>query len=54
MPEPVTIDLHTHSTWSSGFCDPAELVRRASMADVRTLAITDHHEVGAYDEARDD
>lgn len=53
MSELVTIDLHTHSTWSSGFCDPAELVRWASMADVRSLAIADHHEVGAYGEARD-
>lgn len=42
------IDLHTHTTWSSGFCEPAELVRWASMADIRTLAITDHHAVGGY------
>ncbi|HEV7214330.1 MAG TPA: PHP domain-containing protein [Chloroflexota bacterium] len=45
------LDLHCHTTWSSGFCSPQELVRWASMADVRTLAITDHHHVDAYLEA---
>jgi len=45
------IDLHTHTTWSSGFCEPDELVRRASLGGVRTLAITDHHQVAGYAEA---
>jgi len=45
------LDLHCHTTWSSGFCSPEELVRWASMGDVRTLAITDHHRVEAYLEA---
>ena len=45
------LDLHCHTTWSSGFCSPEELVRLASMGDVRTLAITDHHHVSAYLEA---
>ena len=46
------LDLHVHSTWSSGFCEAAELVRWASLADVRTLAITDHHQIEGYEEAR--
>jgi 3',5'-nucleoside bisphosphate phosphatase len=44
------LDLHCHTIWSSGFCPPGELVRWASMADVRTLAITDHHHAEAYRE----
>lgn len=47
------LDLHCHTTWSSGFCSPQELVRWASMGDIRTLAITDHHHVEAYLEAAD-
>jgi len=48
---PERLDLHCHTTWSSGFCSPQELVRWASMADVRTVAITDHHRVEPYVEA---
>ncbi len=47
------LDLHCHTTWSSGFCSPQELVRWASMGDIRTLAITDHHHAEAYLEAAD-
>jgi predicted metal-dependent phosphoesterase TrpH len=47
------LDLHCHTTWSSGFCSPQEVVRWASMGDIRTLAITDHHHAEAYREAAD-
>jgi 3',5'-nucleoside bisphosphate phosphatase len=47
------LDLHCHTTWSSGFCTPQELVRWASMGDIRTMAITDHHHAEAYLEAAD-
>lgn len=55
LPVPVLerLDLHCHTTWSSGFCSAQELVRWASMGDIRTLAITDHHHVEAYAEAVD-
>jgi histidinol phosphatase-like PHP family hydrolase len=36
------IDLHTHTFASDGELGPAELVRRASVAGYRALAITDH------------
>jgi len=36
------IDLHTHTFFSDGELVPAELVRRASVAGYRALAITDH------------
>lgn len=49
----VRLDLHCHTTWSSGFCSPQELVRWASMGDIGTLAITDHHHVEGYLEAAD-
>jgi predicted metal-dependent phosphoesterase TrpH len=41
-PAPSTIDLHTHTTRSDGVLQPAELVRAATRAGVRTLAVTDH------------
>jgi len=36
------VDLHTHTVRSDGVLQPVELVRAASEAGVKTLAITDH------------
>lgn len=36
------IDLHTHTFFSDGELVPAELVRRASVAGYKAMAITDH------------
>jgi 3',5'-nucleoside bisphosphate phosphatase len=36
------VDLHTHTLRSDGVLTPVELVRAASDAGIRTLAITDH------------
>lgn len=36
------IDLHTHSIFSDGELVPAELVRRAEVAGIKAIAITDH------------
>lgn len=36
------IDLHTHSIFSDGELIPAELLRRASVAGYKAVAITDH------------
>lgn len=36
------VDLHTHSTASDGIYAPSELLRRASEAGLRVLALTDH------------
>ena len=46
------IDLHTHTTASDGRCSPAELVRRAAVAGVTVLSVTDHDTVAAHPAAR--
>lgn len=45
------IDLHAHTTASDGSDTPAQLIRDAAAAGVRTLAITDHDTTGGWDEA---
>ena len=40
------IDLHTHTTASDGCVDPEELIRRAVMAGLRTIGVTDHDTMG--------
>lgn len=45
-------DLHCHSTASDGLLSPAELVRRAAVNGVDTLALTDHDELCGLAEAR--
>lgn len=47
----MSIDLHTHSTYSDGVLAPAELVRRAASRGVSLLALTDHDETGGLVEA---
>ena len=47
----MSIDLHTHSTYSDGVLTPAALVRRAASRGVSLLALTDHDETGGLDEA---
>jgi hypothetical protein len=51
-PTPATIDLHTHTTRSDGLLLPAELVRQASEAGIRLLAITDHDSLAGVREVR--
>jgi predicted metal-dependent phosphoesterase TrpH len=46
------IDLHTHTTASDGRCAPAELVRRAAVAGVTILSVTDHDTVAACEAGR--
>ena len=45
------IDLHTHSTASDGIYAPAELLRQASQAGLRVLALTDHDTTNGIAEA---
>ncbi|MEO8207462.1 MAG: PHP domain-containing protein [Chloroflexota bacterium] len=49
-PSPSTIDLHSHTSRSDGLLEPLELVRQASAAGVRLLAITDHDTVAGIRE----
>ncbi len=42
------IDLHTHSFFSDGDLVPSELVRRAEVIGIGTLAITDHVDFSNY------
>ncbi len=44
-------DLHSHTTHSDGALTPQELVQKARDAGLTALAITDHDNVGALDEA---
>ena len=48
----LNIDLHCHSTISDGLLSPTQLVERAAMRGVKTLALTDHDDVAGLDEAR--
>lgn len=45
------LDLHSHTTASDGVLAPAELVRAAAAAGVRTLAVTDHDTLSGFAEA---
>jgi predicted metal-dependent phosphoesterase TrpH len=44
-------DLHTHTTFSDGLLSPAEVICRAKAANLCAIAITDHDEVAAIEEA---
>lgn len=46
------IDLHLHSNVSDGTGSPAQVVRDAFAAGVRTMALTDHDTANGWDEAR--
>ena len=46
------IDLHLHTTASDGRLSPAELVRRAHLAGLTVMSVTDHDTVAALPEAR--
>jgi predicted metal-dependent phosphoesterase TrpH len=45
------IDLHLHSNVSDGTGSPAEVVREAHAAGIRTMALTDHDTAAGWDEA---
>lgn len=45
------IDLHTHTTVSDGGDSPRELIRKASRAGLKTIAVTDHDNDSGCDEA---
>ncbi len=50
----VRLDLHCHTTWSSGFTSPIGLAHQASLSDIPILAITDHHTTAGYREASEE
>lgn len=45
------VDLHCHSTASDGECPPAEVVQRASKAELAAIALTDHDTTAGVAEA---
>ena len=47
----MTIDLHTHSSFSDGTCTPTELVRLAKAGRLKALALTDHDTMAGVSEA---
>lgn len=46
------IDLHTHTDRSDGTDSPTQLLEAARVAEVSTLAITDHDTTAGWDEAQ--
>lgn len=47
----IKADLHTHTYYSDGYHTPEELIQSAKQAGLTHLAITDHDNVDAIDEA---
>ncbi len=45
-------DLHVHSSASDGTDPPAEVMRRAALAGLDVVALTDHDTVAGHAEAR--
>ena len=46
------IDLHIHSTYSDGSYSVVELLKEAEKKKIEIISITDHDNVGAYEELR--
>jgi len=46
-------DLHIHSNCSDGLLSPAEIVAYAEQINLKTIAITDHDSVQAFNEVKD-
>jgi predicted metal-dependent phosphoesterase TrpH len=44
---PISIDLHLHTTASDGRCTPDDLVQRAHAAGLRIISVTDHDTAAA-------
>ena len=44
-------DLHTHTTYSDGALSPHDLVKKAHEVGLNAVAVSDHDNVGAIDEA---
>jgi predicted metal-dependent phosphoesterase TrpH len=47
----IKADLHTHTYYSDGYHTPQELIQKAAEAGIKYLAITDHDNVDAVEEA---
>jgi predicted metal-dependent phosphoesterase TrpH len=47
----IKADLHTHTNYSDGIYTPVELVKKAKYAGLHYIAITDHDNVDAVEEA---
>lgn len=43
------VDFHMHSTFSDGVETPEQLLRHASEADLKMIALTDHDEIAGID-----
>jgi 3',5'-nucleoside bisphosphate phosphatase len=49
--ENIRADLHLHTAFSDGVHTPREIVDKARALGISTISITDHDNVGAFDEA---
>ncbi len=48
------VDLHTHTYYSDGTCQPRQIVIDSAMLGMEVLAITDHDHTAGYEEARNE
>ena len=53
LSQPTRADLHIHTPFSDGQFSPAEVVRRAKLANLRSIAVTDHDTLAAIPELRE-
>lgn len=53
MTQHIVADLHNHTTASDGDFAPAELIRQAKEAGLKTVAISDHDTINGLNEAID-
>lgn len=42
------VNLHLHTTFSDGKCEPTELIKQAKTKNFKYIAITDHNTCEAY------
>lgn len=49
----LNIDLHCHSSASDGVLTPTQLIQRAKLRGVETLALTDHDDIAGLPEAQE-
>ncbi len=47
------IDLHIHTTYSDGTLSPAEILSLAEKKGITTISLSDHNNIGAYQDLKD-
>ena len=45
-------DLHLHTTFSDGICEPKQVIKEIALGGIKVASITDHDHTGGYNEAK--